>query len=116
METPRYTPSIKAQTPVHTINEHTISTRIIEIEGKEYKLYDITFYAGTDLEQKVTAAEEALENLIYGCIMEDGCDEELLEIDKMYNYYVPEGITDDDEIIESIGDVVYSADTNIHFM
>ena len=90
--------------------QHRINTRTVRLHGYDFKLFDITFYAGTDREKSVTAAEATLEDFICNIIDDEEYDDETLAVDSQYGYYVPEMVEDEREIVESIRDAVYLDD------
>lgn len=78
------------------------------IDGKEYRMFQITVFSGTPNEQTVTVAEESLNETIERFIVEDRYHE-VRDIDEAHAYYVPQEIADDEtewEIIDSIESIM----------
>lgn len=79
----------------------------IKIDHNEYRIFDIVLFKGTDMEQPVMVAEEALNSKIEQYIEKEQYHK-VSHIDNMYNYYVPQDIADDEtefEIVDSIESV-----------
>ena len=78
------------------------------IDGKEYRMFEITVFKGTEKEQQVTVAEESLNKAIENMIGQERYHE-VKDIDEKFSYYVPQEIADDEtefEITDSIESVM----------
>lgn len=80
----------------------------VTIDGKEFRMFKITVFKGTENEQEILVAEEALNTTIEKLI-ENERYHEVKDIDRKYCYYVPQEIADDEiefEIVDSIESVM----------
>lgn len=80
----------------------------VKIGKKEYRLFEITVFQGTEHEQTVTVAEERLNRRIEQAIQREQYHK-VSHIDEMYGYWLPQDIADDGteaEIIDSIESVM----------
>lgn len=75
----------------------------IDLDGKEYRLFDITLHNGKSL----VVAEEALEMHIQRMIEMEQYHK-VRRVDEMYGYWIPQEVADgecEEDIVESIEDV-----------
>lgn len=80
----------------------------VKIGKKEYRMFEITVFQGTEHEQSVTVAEERLNRRIEQAIQMEQYHK-VSHIDEMYGYWLPQDIADDEseaEIIDSIESVM----------
>ena len=98
-----------------TTKDPRCTVETIELDGKEYRLFHLTLFAGTDKETEETVAEYALNAKIEEMIENEDYSE-CRGIDERYGYYLPKEVdtNDVDSMIESIEDVYESneADDN----
>lgn len=78
-----------------------MTTQIFEIDGKQYKMFNLLIKG-----EPMNVASTALENKIQEMIDTERYHE-VMKIDRLYGYYIPEEVEENEEDIrESIEDVI----------
>lgn len=80
----------------------------VTIGRTTYRLFEITVFKGTSHEQTLCVAEEKLNRKVERTIREEQYHK-VEDIDRMYGYWVPQDIADDEletEIVDSIESVM----------
>lgn len=80
----------------------------VEINGVEYRLFEITVFKDTPNEATIIVAEERLNKKIESMIFIEQYHK-VRDIDQMYGYYLPQEIADDEcefEMVDSIESVM----------
>lgn len=84
---------------------------VISLNGQDYKLFYITING-----KEVCVAEDKLNEYIMDCIDNNNYTSEIINVDEMFGYVVPQELADkenEDEIVIYVIDVIKEDDPNL---